>query len=140
MDNNFLNYSTLFSLYPLFDWSSLGYSQDTIQFKNSDPIEVDILKVSNEKLEYRLSNYEDGPVIEVDRDDLVYISFNGKVFYTTEEQNVAEESGSIMRERRHYFALGVPIGMSSSKNTRSLRLFFLENKNCIWDLPQGLMI
>ena len=101
---------------------------------------VDILKVSNEKLEYRLSNYEDGPVIEVDRDDLVYISFNGKVFYTTEEQNVAEESGSIMRERRHYFALGVPIGMSSSKNTRSLRLFFLENKNCIWDLPQGLMI
>ena len=85
---------------------------------------VDILKVSNEKLEYRLSNYEYGPVIEVDRDDLVYISFNGKVFYTTEEQNVAEESGSIMRERRHYFALGVPIGMSSSKNTRSLRLFF----------------
>ena len=55
------------------------------------------------------------------------------MFYTTEEQNVVEESGSIMRERRLYFALGVPIGMSSSKNTRSLRLFFLENKNCIWD-------
>lgn len=88
----------LFSLHFLF-------AQDTIKLNSGEVIPAKIITISDDFIEYKKSNYLDGPIYRTDANEVESLNLNGE----KSESNrplLSVELGLIEQERRHFVSVG----------------------------------
>ena len=99
----------LFSLHFLF-------AQDTIKLNSGEVIPTRIITISDDFIEYKKSNYLDGPVYRTDASEVESLNLNGE----NSESNrkvLGVELGLIEQERRHFVSVGK--GLFNMKNAKA---------------------
>lgn len=99
----------LFSLHFLF-------AQDTIKLNSGEVIPTKIITISDDFIEYKKSNYLDGPVYRTDASEAESLNLNGE----NSESNrkvLRVELVLIEQERRHFVSVGK--GLFNMKNAKA---------------------
>lgn len=80
---------------------SEGYSQDIIVKTDSSKIETKILEVRKTEIQYKLFNFQDGPLYVVSKNDIAYVVYsNGikEIFETSKTTNNVSVTSSISKD------------------------------------------
>ncbi len=83
----------------------ISFSQDTITLSSEGKIGVKILTISDEYIEYKKSDYIDGPTYKTELKNVESISLKGEESNSS-INSVVGARGQIMLERRHYIGAG----------------------------------
>ncbi len=80
---------------------SEGFSQDIIVKTDSSKIETKILEVRKTEIQYKLFNFQDGPLYVVSKNDIAYVVYaNGikEIFVTSKTTNNVSATSSISKD------------------------------------------
>jgi hypothetical protein len=123
--------------------SSYLYSQDTIFFKNREPLVVRVLEISKTEVQYKKFELPDGPVYIVERNDVEKIVFrNG----TVERMGAAAPSNPVAVQETPANnpapAYVAPINYADTKRRSVLNLALghpdLNKKNALLNIAPGI--